>query len=266
VRGHSGGCLVSTLTATALAIETRGLKKVLGRRAVLESVDIDVPEGSVSAIMGPSGTGKSVLIRHVMGLWKPDAGSVTVLGRDLASLSHAEILELRRDVGLMFQDGALFSSMNILDNVAFPLRQHTRLHEPEILEIANGHLEAVGLAHAGSRYPNELSGGMRKRAGLARALALDPPIVICDEPDSGLDPVRTALLGELLLERHEAVGGTMVMITHNLRLARDTCDHVSVLWKGRVVQAGPADEVWESDDPFVSQFLQALVHGPLGMD
>ena len=181
-------------------------------------------------------------------------------------MSHREILELRRDIGLMFQDGALFSSMNVFDNVAFPLRQHTKLHEPEIREIVDGHLKAVGLSHAPLRYPNELSGGMRKRAGLARALVLDPPIVICDEPDSGLDPVRTALLGELMRERHEEVGGTMVVITHNLPLARAVSDHVSVLWQGRVVQAGPAEDLWNSEDAMVHQFLSAVTQGPLGMD
>lgn len=267
-RAASGALAIRTVTiaTTTSAVATRGLKKALGGRPVLESVDLDVPTGCISAVLGPSGTGKSVLIRHLIGLWRPDAGSVRIQGRDLAGMSHADILHLRRDIGLMFQDGALFSSMNVVDNVAFPLRQHTSLHEPEILEITQEHLEAVGLAHAAHRYPSELSGGMRKRAGLARALALDPPIVICDEPDSGLDPVRTALLAELLRDRHEALGGTMVVITHDLSLVKAICDHVSVLWQGRVVQSGSAEQIWNSSDPFVQQFLGALVTGPLGMD
>jgi phospholipid/cholesterol/gamma-HCH transport system ATP-binding protein len=166
----------------------------------------------------------------------------------------------------MFQDGALFSSMSVYDNVAFPLRQHTDLAEPQVREIVEEQLEAVGLWQARDRLPSELSGGMKKRAGLARSLVLDPVIILCDEPDSGLDPVRTALLGELLMERHAELGGTMVVITHDIGLARLVADHVSVVWRGQIVEAGPADDVWSSPDPFVHQFLSGAADGPLTMD
>ncbi|HEX6390497.1 MAG TPA: ATP-binding cassette domain-containing protein [Solirubrobacteraceae bacterium] len=250
-----------------LAIETRDLHKSFGPRThVLRGADLRIPEGTTSVVLGPSGTGKSVLIKHVLGLMKGDSGDVLVHDRPLGRMSRSEILGLRRDIGVMFQDGALFSSMNIYDNVAFPLRQHTDLKEHEVREIVLEHLRAVGLEDARDKAPNELSGGMKKRAGLARSLVLDPGILLCDEPDSGLDPVRTALLGELIKERHEELGGTILVVTHNIALARLICDHVSLLWQGKVVASGPADEVFSSEDPFVRQFLAGDTAGPLGMD
>jgi phospholipid/cholesterol/gamma-HCH transport system ATP-binding protein len=241
------------------AVETRGLCKAFGRTRILNGVDLQVPEGSICSIMGPSGTGKS-------GLFKPDAGEVLVRGRSLSRMSRSEVIAMRRDIGVMFQDGALFSSMTVYDNVAFPLRQHTDYHDGEVREIVMEHLEKVGLAHAADRYPAELSGGMKKRAGLARGLVLDPGIVLADEPDSGLDPVRTALLGQLLIERHAELGGTRMVITHNMMLAKRVSDYVAVLWKGKVVAAGPAEQMFNSDDPFIRQFLTGESHGPLGMD
>jgi phospholipid/cholesterol/gamma-HCH transport system ATP-binding protein len=167
---------------------------------------------------------------------------------------------------VMFQDGALLSSMSVYENVAFPLHQHTDLEEDDVQPIVMEHLRAVGLEGAAHKMPGELSGGMKKRAGLARALVLEPQILLCDEPDSGLDPVRTTLLGELLLDRHAEIGGTIVVVTHNIALARLLADHISLVWRGRVVASGDAEEVFFSDDPFVRQFLEAGLAGPLGMD
>lgn len=249
-----------------LAVQTKAVHKSFGSNSILRGVSVQIPEGTISTILGPSGTGKSVMIKHILGLLSPDKGEVFVHGRGLHKMSRSDVLELRRDVGVMFQDGALFSSMDIYDNVAFPLRQHTDLREDEIRGIVDYHLDAVGLGGAAGRAPKDLSGGMRKRAGLARALALDPGIVLCDEPDSGLDPVRTALLGELLLERQSDIGGTMIVVTHNIALARKISDHISVLWRGEIIESGPADRVWESEDPFVRQFLSGEAEGPLGMD
>jgi phospholipid/cholesterol/gamma-HCH transport system ATP-binding protein len=248
------------------AVQTRGLRKSFGETTILDGVDVDVPEGSLTALMGPSGTGKSVLIKHVIGVLKPDDGEVLVRGRPLQRMSRPEILLLRREIGVMFQDGALFSSMNVFDNVAFPLRQHTDLREHEVREVVMEHLASVGLSDAAGRFPGALSGGMKKRAGLARSLVLNPGIVLCDEPDSGLDPVRSALLGELLVDRHAELGTTMVVVTHNVALARLVADHVAVLWRGRVLAAGPAREMWASEDPFIRQFLAGAAKGPLGMD
>jgi phospholipid/cholesterol/gamma-HCH transport system ATP-binding protein len=175
-------------------------------------------------------------------------------------------MRLRRDVGILFQDGALFGSMSIFDNVAFPLRQHTDMHEAEIESIVMRRLEEVGLAAAATLLPNQLSGGMRKRAGFARALVLDPRIVVFDEPDSGLDPVRTALLCELMLQIHAEQGGTYLLITHDILSARRVADFIAVIWRGKVVQSGTADEMWSSEDKFVQQFLAGESRGPLGMD
>jgi phospholipid/cholesterol/gamma-HCH transport system ATP-binding protein len=249
-----------------LAIETRNLHKSFGSTQVLKGANLKIPEGVVSVVLGPSGTGKSVLLQHVIGLMKADQGQVLVRGRPLAKMSRSQLLTLRTEIGVMFQDGALFSTMNLYDNVAFPLRQHTNLREPEIREIVLDQLQRVGLSHAVSRMPNQLSGGMKKRAGLARALVLEPGIIICDEPDSGLDPVRTALLGDLLLEQHSQLGGTIMVITHNIELATRISDHISVLWGGKVIESEMAREILHSDNQFVRQFLAGETRGPLGMD
>jgi phospholipid/cholesterol/gamma-HCH transport system ATP-binding protein len=248
------------------AIETRGLHKSFGFNHILRGINLQIPEGALAVVLGPSGTGKSVLIRHVIGLMKPDEGTVLVHGRSLSDMSRSEVLALRRDVGIMFQDGALFSSMDVFDNVAFPLRQHTDLGERDVRELVMHHLSAVGLADAADRFPPELSGGMKKRAGLARSLVLEPGIVLCDEPDSGLDPVRTALLGELLIDRHRELGGTMVVVTHNIALAKLISDYAVIVFRGVVVDAGPAERMFESDHPFVRQFLAGASEGPLTME
>jgi phospholipid/cholesterol/gamma-HCH transport system ATP-binding protein len=187
-----------------------------------------------------------------------------------------DLFEMRKKFGVLFQDGALFGSMNVLDNTAFPLRQHTDKGEEEILDIVGRRLQEVGLADAGDKMPNELSGGMRKRAGFARALVLDPDIVLFDEPDSGLDPVRTALLGELIQEIHEEMMNdpnrrdrrppAFCIITHDIMTARRVAEHISVLWKGRIVESGPAEELFNSDNAFVRQFLSGESQGPLGME
>jgi phospholipid/cholesterol/gamma-HCH transport system ATP-binding protein len=243
-----------------------GVHKWLGSAQILAGIDLRIPAGRISVILGPSGTGKSVLLKHINGLLRPDRGEVVVLGHSVTGLGRDEVMRLRRDVGILFQDGALFGSMSVYDNVAFPLRQHTDMSEAEIAPIVLRRLEEVGLGGAATLMPNQLSGGMRKRAGFARALVLDPRIVAFDEPDSGLDPVRTALLCELLLRVHEEQGGTYLMITHNILAARRVADFIAVIWKGKVVLSGPAEDMWESEDPFVQQFLAGESHGPLGMD
>jgi phospholipid/cholesterol/gamma-HCH transport system ATP-binding protein len=248
------------------AIEIIDLVKQFGRTRILNGLNLGLPDNQISMVLGPSGTGKSVLIKHIVGLLYPDAGDVLVHGESVPNLTDDELFEMRKKFGLLFQDGALFGSMNVFDNVAFPLRQHTDKSEDEIGEICNRRLREVGLADATQKMPNELSGGMRKRAGFARALVLDPAIVMFDEPDSGLDPVRTALLCELIREIHEENGGCYLVISHDLGTARRIADFLAVLWKGRIVESGPANQLFDSDNEFVAQFLNAETEGPLAMD
>ena len=248
------------------SIQCKGVKKAFGKSKILDGLDVGIPEGMVTCILGPSGTGKSVLIKHLIGLLFPDQGEVLIHGESLNTMPMSKLLEVRKKFGILFQDGALFGSMSVFDNVAFPLRQHTDLSEKEIRDVVNARLDDVGLDVARDRLPNELSGGMRKRAGFARALVLEPEIVMFDEPDSGLDPVRTALLCELIRQMHEQHGGTYIVITHDINSARQVGEYFAVLWKGRIVQAGERDAMFNSQNPFVQQFLNRKIDGPLGME
>jgi phospholipid/cholesterol/gamma-HCH transport system ATP-binding protein len=259
------------------AVEFIDLYKTFGRATVLAGLNMGLPEGMVSMILGPSGTGKSVCIKHMVGLLYPDEGDILVHGQSVPNMADDELFEMRKKFGLLFQDGALFGSMNLFDNVAFPLRQHTEKGEDEIEDIVMRRLGEVGLSDARDKMPNELSGGMRKRAGFARALVLEPDILLFDEPDSGLDPVRTALLGELILEIHRDMMEdakkaqkqhlpTFCVITHDIMSARRVADYINVLWKGRIVEAGPAEDMLNSDNPFIRQFLSGESQGPLSMD
>ncbi len=270
---HTG---LSRPTGMPDAVEFIDVHKAFGSNKILRGLNLGLPEGKISMILGPSGTGKSVCIKHMVGLLYPDEGDVIVHGESVPNMLDDELFEMRKKFGVLFQDGALFGSMNVFDNVCFPLRQHTDKGEDEIQAIVSRRLAEVGLDAAGNLMPNELSGGMRKRAGFARALVLDPDIVLFDEPDSGLDPVRTALLGELIQEIHEDVmnerkenGGHLpafTLITHDIMTARRVAEHISVLWKGRIVESGPAEELFSSDNAFVRQFLSGESQGPLGME
>jgi phospholipid/cholesterol/gamma-HCH transport system ATP-binding protein len=259
------------------AVEFIDTYKAFGRNRILRGLSMGLPEGMVSMILGPSGTGKSVCIKHMVGLLYPDQGDILVHGESVPSMPDDQLFEMRKKFGLLFQDGALFGSMNIFDNVAFPLRQHTEKAEDEVEDIVMRRLNEVGLGNARDLFPNELSGGMRKRAGFARALVLEPDILLFDEPDSGLDPVRTALLGELILEIHRDMMDeakakqkthlpTFAVITHDIMSARRVADYINVLWKGRIVEAGPAEDMLNSENPFIRQFLAGESQGPLTMD
>jgi phospholipid/cholesterol/gamma-HCH transport system ATP-binding protein len=248
------------------SIRCTDVYKRFGSNQVLNGLNLGVPEGTITVVLGPSGTGKSVLINHLIGLLFPDSGDIRVHGLSVPRLHLSELLALRRKFGVLFQDGALFGSMSVYDNVAFPLRQHTNKSEDEIASMVMGRLADVGLESAGDRMPNELSGGMRKRAGFARALVMEPQIVIFDEPDSGLDPVRTALLCQLIQRIHKEHGGTYIVITHDIASARRIGEYLAVLWKGRIVESGNAERMFASENPFVRQFLNGDPLGPLGME
>ena len=264
-------------TADRGTVEFRDVHKSFGRAAVLNGLNMSLPEGRISMIIGPSGTGKSVCIKHMVGLLYPDSGDVLVHGESVPNMADDDLFEMRKKFGVLFQDGALFGSMDVFDNTAFPLRQHTEKSEEEIAEIVHARLREVGLADAAEMMPNELSGGMRKRAGFARALVLDPDIVLFDEPDSGLDPVRTALLGEVIQEVHAEMMDsarkrgkpflpTFTVVTHDIMTARRVAEHISVLWRGRIVESGPAEDLFNSENAFVRQFLSGESQGPLGME
>ena len=248
------------------SIVCKDVHKRLGGVPVLNGLNVAIPDEQITVVLGPSGTGKSVLIKHIIGLMFPDAGDVVVKGESVPSLTMPELLALRRRIGVLFQDGALFGSMSVFDNVAFPLRQHTDTSEAQIAKVVTERLTDVGLAEAMDDLPSQLSGGMRKRAGFARALVMEPDVVIFDEPDSGLDPVRTALLCDLIQEMHGLHGGTYIVVTHNIASARQIGEYIALLWRGRIVEAGDAERMFSSDNPFVHQFLSGSAEGPLTMD
>ncbi len=256
---------VSTWNKEAV-IELQGLSKAFGSFKVLDGVTCRIPKGEITVLMGPSGTGKSVTLRHVVGLLQPDAGDIIVEGKHVPKHNEKDLLALRRSIGMLFQDGALFSSMNLYDNVAFPLRQHTKLAEGKIREIVMQRLQEVGLAGAEKRMPNELSGGMRKRAGFARALVMEPKILLFDEPDSGLDPVRTVLLCDLIKEISAKYQATAIVISHDVTGVRRMADYIGILYKGEMRHFGTKEEIENSPDEFVKQFFNAASEGPLGMD
>ena len=248
------------------SMECHNIHKAFGSFKVLQGLDLQFKDDQITTILGPSGTGKSVLIKHLVGLLEPDEGDVLIFGKNLWEISEKERYEMRTRMGVLFQDGALFGSLNVYDNTCFPLRKHTDKSEDEIREIVTRRLAEVGLDKAHNKLPNEISGGMRKRAGFARALVMDPAIVFFDEPDSGLDPVRTSLLNDLILDMHSEHKGTYLLVTHDIRTARKVSDQVGLIWKGKVVHYGEAEEAFANDDPFVRQFLAGDSAGPLGMD
>jgi phospholipid/cholesterol/gamma-HCH transport system ATP-binding protein len=246
-------------------VAVEGLRKSFGRQDIWRDVTLTLPAGEVSVMLGPSGTGKSVFLKTVIGLLKPDAGRIVINGVDIVTCSERKLYEIRKLFGVLFQDGALFGSMSVFDNVAFPLREHTRKSEAEVRRIVLEKLELTGLQGAEHKLPGEISGGMRKRAGLARALVLDPEIILCDEPDSGLDPVRTAYLSQLLIDLNAQLDATILIVTHNINVARTVPDNLGMLFRRELVMFGPREVLLTSDEPAVAQFLNGRRAGPIGM-
>jgi phospholipid/cholesterol/gamma-HCH transport system ATP-binding protein len=263
---------VDTLTApvpppTAQPIiSIRGLTKSFGKHTVLDDVSFDVPRGKITTILGPSGTGKSVLLKNIIGLLHPDAGDIIVDGESIVGMRHADLYRVRRKFGVLFQDGALFGSMNLYDNIAFPLREHTRKSERDIRQLVLMNAELVGLLDHLKKLPGEVSGGMKKRAGLARAMVTEPEIVLFDEPDSGLDPVRVAYLDELVLTAQRETAATFFIITHNITSVMRVADYLGVLFRSKLVAFGTKPEMRASQDPVIQQFLSGRSEGPIGMD
>jgi phospholipid/cholesterol/gamma-HCH transport system ATP-binding protein len=242
-----------------------GLTKSFGRQEIWRDVTLTLPPGEVSVLLGPSGTGKSVFLKSMIGLLKPERGRCAVAGVDTVSCSARQLYEVRKLFGVLFQDGALFGSMNLYDNIAFPLREHTRRTESQIRRIVRERMELVGLSGEEDKLPGQISGGMRKRAGLARALVLDPEIILCDEPDSGLDPVRTAYLSQLLIDINARLDTTILIVTHNIHLARTVPDNLGMLFRRELIGFGPRELLLTSDEPVIAQFLNGRRRGPIGM-
>ncbi len=247
-------------------ISLRGVTKSFGSHTVLKDISFDVPKGHISVILGPSGTGKSVMLKNIIGLLTPDEGEIWVDGEQTVGMGEKDLYRVRRKFGVLFQDGALFGSMNLYDNIAFPLREHTKKGEREIREIVLEKADMVGLLDHMKKTPGEISGGMRKRAGLARALVMEPEIVLFDEPDSGLDPVRVAYLDELVVDVQGKTGATFFIITHNIASVMRTAEYMGVLFRSGLVKFGPKSEMIDSTNPIIRQFLAGKPRGPIGMD
>jgi phospholipid/cholesterol/gamma-HCH transport system ATP-binding protein len=241
------------------------LTKSFGRQLIWDDVTLTLPPGEVSVLLGPSGTGKSVFLKSLIGLLKPDRGSIMIRDVDIARCREHQLYETRKLFGVLFQDGALFGSMNLYDNVAFPLREHTRKAERDIRDIVMEKMTMVGLQGAEKKLPGEISGGMRKRAGLARALVLGPEIILVDEPDSGLDPVRTTYISQLFLDINAQTDSTFLIVTHNINLARTVPDNIGMLFRKHLVMFGPREVLLTSDEPVVKQFINGRMDGPIGM-
>ena len=253
-------------TSPEAIISLRQVTKSFGSHTVLKDITFDVPKGRITAILGPSGTGKSVLLKNIIGLLRPDSGEIWVDGENSVGMREKDLYRVRRKFGVLFQDGALFGSMNLFDNIAFPLREHTKKGEREIREIVLEKAGLVGLLDHLKKVPGEVSGGMKKRAGLARALVMDPEIVLFDEPDSGLDPVRVAYLDELVVNVQRETNATFFIITHNIPSVMRTAEYMGVLFRSGLVKFASRDEMRDTSNPIIRQFLAGRARGPIGMD
>ena len=241
--------------ATRPMIEIKDLYKSFGGQMVLDGVSLKMFPGTTTVILGGSGSGKTVLMKHIIGLLKPDSGEVWVDGVEITKLKGRDLQEQRQKMGMVFQNAALFDSMSVGDNCAFPLREHTNLSEDEIAARIKEKLAVVSLVDVENKYPAELSGGMRKRVGLARAIIRDPKIVLYDEPTTGLDPLTTENVDDMIITAREKLGVTSVVISHDIGSAFNIADQLAMLYKGKIVEEGPPSKVRQSQEPHTKQFL-----------
>lgn len=246
-------------------ITLRNVHKSFGSQKVLDGLDLDIPDGKITAIIGPSGEGKSVLLKHLIGLLQPDSGTVEVDGESILGLRRSELNRIREKFGMLFQNVALFDSMTVFENVAFPLEEKTPFSKEEIRSRVLSALEDVGLKNIENKFPDELSGGMKKRVGLARAVVLNPKIILFDEPTTGLDPIIKRAIHQLIKDTHAKFGFTAVIVTHEIPDIFDVAQNVAMLFRGKILQHGTADDIMNSDHPAVRQFISGSLDGPIQM-
>jgi phospholipid/cholesterol/gamma-HCH transport system ATP-binding protein len=257
VRDRSAG------EAGDIAIRLEHVTKAFDRRKVLDDVTFEIEEGTAFCLLGRSGTGKSVTLKHIIGLLQPDSGHVFVDGKDLCCMKSVELNKFRQRFGMAFQEGALFDSMSVFENIAFPLRRHTKMTEAEIRHRVEECLEQVHLSGVDTKRPSELSGGMRRRVGFARAISLQPAILLFDEPTTGLDPVISDVVADLIREMDRNLNTTTVTITHDMKVAFKIADRVAMLHRGRIIEQGSPTEFQASANPIVQQFIEGRAEGPL---
>lgn len=244
-------------------IQIRKLSKRFGTQEVLKELDLDIPKGEITVIIGRSGGGKSVLLKHIIGLLKPDSGEILIDGIDISTAGEKSLDEIRKRFGMLFQEGALFDSMTIEENVAFPLVEHTHLSQSEIMERTREVLAMVGLTGAEKKFPSEISGGMRKRAGLARAIIANPDIILFDEPTSGLDPIMSAHIDNLIVDIQKRLKVTCIVISHDIKSTFRIAHKIAMLYEGKIIVEGPPECMKNIDNPFLKQFIEGSSKGPI---
>jgi phospholipid/cholesterol/gamma-HCH transport system ATP-binding protein len=244
-------------------IRIRDLVFRRGDRTILEGVNIDIPRGRIVAFMGPSGVGKTTILRLISGRLRPDAGTVEINGQRISSMSDRELQRFRRNIGVLLQDGALFTDLTVFENIATPIREHTDLPEPLVRRVVKSKLNAVGLGGIEEKMPHELSGGMARRVAFARAVVLDPDIMLYDEPMTGLDPIAVSTIRTLMRETNDALGQTSLVVTHNVTQIRELADYCYILASARIAGEGTPEELAASTEPRVDQFMNGKVEGPI---
>jgi phospholipid/cholesterol/gamma-HCH transport system ATP-binding protein len=253
----------TSASAATPVIKIRDLVYRRGERTILDGVDIDIPRGKVVAFMGPSGVGKTTILRLISGQLRPDAGSIEINGQVVSAMSRRELHQFRRNIGVLLQDGALFTDLTVFENIATPVREHTNLPEALVRRLVMSKLSAVGLGGIEERMPHELSGGMARRVAFARAVVLDPDIMLYDEPMTGLDPIAVSTIRTLMRETNDALGQTSIVVTHNVSQVRRFADYCYILASAKIVGEGPPDELTASTEPSVDHFMNGKVEGPI---
>ncbi len=252
-----------TRAAGESLIEVRGLCFRRGARVIFDRIDLDIPRGKITAVMGPSGTGKTTLLKLISGVLRPQAGSITVAGQEVTTLSRAELYALRKQMGMLFQSGALLTDLNVFDNVAYPVREHSNLSPALLRSLVLMKLQAVGLRGARDLMASELSGGMARRVALARAIALDPMLILYDEPFTGQDPISMGILTRLISSLNHALGLTSLVVSHDIKETCRIADYAYVIAQGKVIGHGTPQDLQASEDPMVHQFLNGEADGPV---